>query len=191
MNESSAVCESVLVGDLEKENILLNFLNVMKSSVAFEELYVKTYGKEKYAELIDVYSLTISPLTSSDFQLQSSTSSNAIFLSSDNTILSIKKIQTDWVIDLANSTFSVGGESSNQYMLEFVNLLAGAHLHLIKLIKNNSAENVVFKKGGLYYLASIYSLVPDAQKPQLDIIFKEYDSDVASVKKEILTGINN
>ncbi|AZQ84317.1 hypothetical protein EKO29_09965 [Colwellia sp. Arc7-635] len=163
----------------------------MKSSVAFEELYVKTYGKEKYAELIDVYSLTISPLTSSDFQLQSSTSSNAIFLSSDNTILSIKKIQTDWVIDLANSTFSVGGESSNQYMLEFVNLLAGAHLHLIKLIKNNSAENVVFKKGGLYYLASIYSLVPDAQKPQLDIIFKEYDSDVASVKKEILTGINN
>ena len=76
-------------------------------------------------------------------------------------------------------------------MLEFVHLLAGSHSHLIKLIKNNSAEKEVFKKGGLYYMAAIYSLVPAEQKPQLDSIFKEYDSDVTTVKKEILTGINN
>ena len=191
MNESSSVCESVLVGDTEKENILLSFLDVMKSSAAFEELFVKTYGKKKYAELIDAYSLTISPLTSSDFQLQSATATSAIFLGADNTTLSIIKIQTGWVIDLANSTFSLGGESGNNGMLEFANLLAGAHSHLIKLIKNNSTEKEVFKKGGLYYLASIYHLVPDVQKPQLDSIFKDNDSDVASVRKEILTDISN
>ncbi len=191
MNESSSVCESVLVGDTEKENILLSFLDVMKSSAAFEELFVKTYGKKKYAELIDAYSLTISPLTSSDFQLQSTTATSATFLGADNTTLSIIKIQTGWVIDLANSTFSLGGKSGNNDMLEFVNLLAGAHSHLIKLIKNNSTEKEVFKKGGLYYLASIYYLVPDVKKPQLDSVFKDNDSDLASVRKEILTDISN
>ncbi|WP_282166559.1 hypothetical protein [Shewanella japonica] len=191
MNESSSICGAVLVGDTEKENILLSFLNVMKSSAAFEELYVKTYGKKKYAELIDAYSLTISPLTSSDFQLQSTTATSATFLGADNTTLSIIKVQAGWVIDLANSTFSPGGESGNNDMLEFVNLLAGSHSHLIKLIKNNSSEKEVFKKGGLYYLASIYSLLPDEQKPQLDSIFKEHDADVTSVKKEILNGASN
>ncbi|MCL1045777.1 hypothetical protein L2737_10620 [Shewanella electrodiphila] len=191
INESSSVCESVLVGDTAKEKILLSFLDAMKSSAAFEELYVKTYGKKKYAELIDAYSLTISPLTSSDFQLQGTTATSATFLGADNTTLSIIKIQTGWVIDLENSTFSLGGESGNHDLLEFVSLLSGAHSHLIQLIKNNSAEKEVFKKGGLYYLASIYHLVPDAQKPQLEVVFKENNSDVASVIKELLTAINN
>jgi hypothetical protein len=191
LNENSSICESLLVGDNKKEKILLSFLDVMRSSIAFEELYVEKYGKEKYAELIDAYSLTITPLKSSDFQLQNTTATSATFLGADNTTLSIIKVQTGWVIDLKNSTFSLGGESGNSALLEFVHLLAGSHSHLIKLIKNNSAEKEVFKKGGLYYMAAIYSLVPAEQKPQLDSIFKEYYSDVTTVKKEILTGINN
>ncbi|GGW64004.1 hypothetical protein [Alishewanella tabrizica] len=191
INESSRACESVLVGDIEKKQVILSILNVMRSSIVFEKLFIETYGKQKYAELIDTYSLTITPIKSSDYYLQATSENRATFQGPDNTVLSILNTGKGWVIDLENTSFSGVGEPSNSAMLEFFKLIERTHSHLIHLIKHNSPENDVFKKGGLFYLASIYSLVTEHQKREFDSIFKKYDADIDSLKKEILTDVNN
>ena len=191
MNQRTNVCESALVGDSDKKKIILSFLKAMKSSLAFQKLYIKTYGKEKYAELIDTYSLTISLIKSSDYYLRNKNDYSATFQGPDNTVLSILKSPNGWVIDLDNSTFSGIGESNDLSMIEFVDLLSKAHTHLIRLIKSNHSAKEIYEKGGLYYLAAIYSLLPKEQQTRLDGIFKEFDSDVVSVKNELVKVINN
>ncbi|MGJ8691428.1 MAG: hypothetical protein ACSHW0_03000 [Thalassotalea sp.] len=73
--------------------------------MAFEALYVKTYGKEKHAALIESYSLTISPIKSSDFHLLNTSSNSATFQGPDSTELTIVNTAKGWAIELENTKF--------------------------------------------------------------------------------------